>query len=110
MSNGKEAYGTAAPAQQGDLRDGDDVVRRKGQANKEKQERESKISLPPPFATCLPGERTKAGKVRSKRGAEVHFVSGQFELLVIHSGEDARGGEKNAGVERWWQARREAEV
>ena len=50
------------------------------------------------------------GNVRSKRGAEVCSGYGQFELLVTHSGRHARGAKKNAGVERWWQARREAEV
>lgn len=48
--------------------------------------------------------------MRSKRGAEVCSGYGRFELLVTHSGRDARGAEKNGGVERWRQARREAEV
>jgi len=52
----------------------------------------------------------RAGNVRSKRGAEVRSGYRRFELLGAHLGSDARGTEKNAGVERWWQARREAEV
>lgn len=52
----------------------------------------------------------RTGNVRSKRGAEVCSGYGSFELLVTHSGRSARGAKKNAGVERWWQARREAEV
>lgn len=88
----------------------DKVVKHKGQANTEEQKTRSKMSLSLPLLCIFQGERTKVGYMRRKRGPEIHPGCRWFKLLLTHSGRDARGAKKNAGLVRWWQARREAEV
>lgn len=73
----------------------------------EEQKTKSKMALFLPLVMYLPGRKDKSVvHEKKKMGPEIHpGLSGSH----CYSGRDARGAKNNAGLVRWWQARREAE-
>lgn len=74
------------------------------------KEQKRKMSLPLPFVMYLPGGKDKSGAHEKKIGTRNPPWLQWFKLLVTQLRRDARGAKNNAGLVRWWQARREAEV